>query len=625
MSNKPTYEELEQKVLELEKDAIKRIETEAELIESRERLDLALKSTELGIWDYDITQDEWVFDELSVEFFGSYPKNNSEFNLLIHPDDIGSYYKDWKALKKGEYATIVSEYRLKSKTDQYIWLLEKGKVVEWNSDKEPIRAIGTIQDITQQKKAEKALIESEKNLKRAQHISKIGSWYYDLVHKTEVWSDECFKLYGIKKDDYPNNIVPESLSASVYANALKNNPFESMAEKYDTYKLELTTVPINGEVKTIHSYCEVEKDDTGRATKIFGIDRISPTTLESDNAFTEALVQSKPSGTNSGQQSSLDQISGKSYLSEIKGNSTCINQLKEKVLKIALTSSTVLLKGETGTGKDLFAKAIHLCGNRRHQSFTAINCAAIPESLLESELFGYEAGAFTGSSKNGKSGYFELANHGTLFLDEIGDMPLNLQTKLLRVLQDKVIQRIGGRNDIPLDVRIVAATNQDIKEMVAQSRFRKDLYYRLNVIPFDIPPLRERKEDIEILALHFLEKYRSLFPSQAYRFSEGCLPIMQNYEWPGNVRELEHVVEYAVNMETEGVVSPESLPPEMKMAETGTPSLRNKSSNLEKKLIEDTLNQYGWDVEGKKKAAKKLKIGLRTLYRKINKFKIEEA
>jgi PAS domain S-box-containing protein len=623
MSNRPTYEELEQSVLQLKKDAIKRKATEAELIESRERLDLALKSTELGIWEYDIIRDKWLFDDLSVEFFGSYPQNDSEFNLLIHPDDIVQYYKDWKTVKKGENATIVSEYRLKSKSGHYRWLLEKGKVVEWDSNKKPIRAIGTIQDITQQKIDEKALLESKQNLKRAQRIAKIGSWYYDLVNKTEIWSDECFKLYGLNKEDYPDNLVTEDLSRSLSPNALKNDPFESMAEKYDTYKLELTTVPINGEVKTIHSYCEVEKDHTGKATKIFGTDELVQNTIDTDKVFTKALIQTKPSGNNINQQSLENQFSDKSYLSEIKGNSTCINQLKEKVLKIALTSSTVLLKGETGTGKDLFAKAIHLCGNRRHQSFTAINCAAIPESLLESELFGYEAGAFTGSSKSGKSGYFELANRGTLFLDEIGDMPLNLQAKILRVLQDKVIQRIGGRKNIPLDVRIVAATNQDIKEMVAQSKFRKDLYYRLNVIPFDIPPLRERKEDIEILALYFLEKYCSLFSCQAHHFSEECIPIMQNYEWPGNVRELEHVVEYAVNMETETAISLESLPSELQIAETGISSLKDKSGNLEKKLIEDTLNQYGWDVEGKKKAAEKLHIGLRTLYRKIRKFGID--
>jgi len=623
MPNKPTYEELEQRLLVSEEDSIKRKKVEEALIESRERLDLALKSTDLGIWDYDIIQDKWVFDELSVEFFGTYPKNNMEFNSLVHPDDIGQYYEAWNIVKKGDDSTFVSEYRLTSQPGQYRWLLEKGKVVEWDSNKTPIRAIGTIQDITQQKKNEIALIESEQNLKRAQRISKIGSWYYDLVNKTEIWSDECFKMYGLKKEDYPDNLVTEDLNRSLSSNALKNDPFESMADKYDTFKLELTSVPINGEVKTVHSYCEVEKDNAGKVTKIFGTDQFSPTTLSGGKTSTEALVQIKPVGTSAGQQPLLDQVSDKSYLNEIKGNSTCISQLKEKILKIAKTSSTVLLKGETGTGKDLFAKAIHQCGDRRDQLFTAINCAAIPESLLESELFGYEAGAFTGSSKCGKSGYFELANQGTLFLDEIGDMPLNLQAKILRVLQDKVVQRVGGRKDIPLDVRIIAASNQNIKEMVAQSKFRKDLYYRLNVIPFDIPPLRERKEDIETLALHFLKKYRSLFPSKANCFSAESMSVLQNYEWPGNVRELEHIVEYAVNMESEAAISLENLPADIKETEVVMPSLSDKTDKVEKKLIKDTLNHYGWDMEGKKKAAEKLQIGLKTLYRRIKKYEID--
>lgn len=623
MSNRPTYEELEQKVLQLEKDTIKRKETEAELIKSRKRLDLALKSTELGIWEYDIIRDKWVFDELSVEFFGAYPKNDSEFNLLIHPDDIVQYYNDWKAVKKGKDSTIVSEYRLKGKSGHYRWLREKGKVVAWDGEKKPIRAIGTIQDITQRKTDEKALIESKQNLKKAQRIAKIGSWYYDLVNKTEIWSDECFKMYGLKKEDYPDNLVTEDLNRSLYPNALKNNPFESMAEKYDTYKLELTTVPINGEVKTIHSYCEVEKDHTGKATKIFGTDQLAHNSKKSDDIFGKALVQSRPSSDTIDQSDMESQISGKSYLCEIKGTSPCINQLKEKVLKIALTTSTVLLKGETGTGKELFAKAIHHCGNRRQHPLTAINCAAIPEALLESELFGHEAGSFTGSSKKGKPGYFELANRGTLFLDEIGDMPLNLQAKILRVLQNKVVQRVGGRKDIPLDIRIVAATNQNIKEMVGQGRFRKDLYYRLNVIPFEIPPLRERREDIETLALHFLQKYVSLFSSSASHFSMESMTALKNYDWPGNVRELEHMVEYAVNMEVTETISVENLPIDIKEVETAIPSLRTKSGHLEKKLIVETLNQYGWSVEGKKKTAKKLQIGLRTLYRKISKFEIE--
>lgn len=219
-----------------------------------------------------------------------------------------------------------------------------------------------------------------------------------------------------------------------------------------------------------------------------------------------------------------------------------IEQLVKEIKRVAQFNSTILLEGESGVGKEVFAQKIHTASPRNKQPFVRINCGAIPENLIESELFGYERGSFTGADKNGKAGLFEIANHGTLFLDEIGELPLNMQVKLLRVLQEREVTRIGGTRPIPINVRIITATNKDLREMVNQGEFREDLYYRLYVIPFRIPPLNERKEDILPLSIHFLEKFKQMYEIKK-GFTPEAIEVLETYAWPGNVRELQNIVE----------------------------------------------------------------------------------
>jgi transcriptional regulator with PAS, ATPase and Fis domain len=214
----------------------------------------------------------------------------------------------------------------------------------------------------------------------------------------------------------------------------------------------------------------------------------------------------------------------------------------EKALRVARLDTTVLLTGESGTGKELVANLIYKNSERTGKPFIKINCAAIPENLLESEFFGYEKGSFSGANKDGKAGIFELVNGGTIFLDEIGDLPIMLQSKLLRVIQEKEIRRIGGNVNIPIDVRIITATNLDLAKAVEEGRFREDLFYRLNVVPIVIPPLRERKDDIEKLTIHFVEKFNKKFKMNK-QISPEAISILQSYDWPGNVRELRNVLE----------------------------------------------------------------------------------
>ncbi len=308
---------------------------------------------------------------------------------------------------------------------------------------------------------------------------------------------------------------------------------------------------------------------------------------------------------------------------DIISASEAMKEIKEKAKRAAQGYSTILIEGESGTGKELFARAIHAESPFYKGPFVAINCSAIPDSLLESELFGYESGAFTGARAGGKPGKFELADGGTLFLDEIGELPLFLQAKLLRVLQDRVIEKLGGTSSRPINVRIIAATNRSLIKMVENGEFREDLYYRLSVIPITIPPLRERKEDIVLLLEHNLNKYANIMKKDIKGFAPDVFKLLAEYHWPGNVRELENTVEYAVSFTDGGWIRKENLPPRIReqfpAADSSRTTLQEKSLELERKTIEELLKKYGISVEGKDKVASELGISRATLYRKIKK------
>jgi sigma-54 dependent transcriptional regulator, acetoin dehydrogenase operon transcriptional activator AcoR len=306
-----------------------------------------------------------------------------------------------------------------------------------------------------------------------------------------------------------------------------------------------------------------------------------------------------------------------------KGTSQEITEIKTTMKRVANTDSTLLIRGETGTGKSLFARAVHQKSYRRNKPFVTVNCASIPATLLESELFGYEEGAFTGAKKGGKPGKFEIAHEGTLFLDEIGDMPLSSQVKLLQVIETRRVERVGGVKSRGLDVRIIAATNQDLESLIEKEKFRKDLFYRLNVIPFFIPPLRERREDITLLIHYFLDFYNKQLHKDVKRFQERAREILFHYPWPGNVRELENAIEYAVNIETGPEITPESLPGKVVNYRHDDELSHTYSLDyLEKTIIGKALKKYGTSTQGKERAAAALGISRATLYRKLKKFNL---
>ncbi|MCC7390816.1 sigma-54-dependent Fis family transcriptional regulator [Candidatus Sumerlaeota bacterium] len=317
------------------------------------------------------------------------------------------------------------------------------------------------------------------------------------------------------------------------------------------------------------------------------------------------------------------EVDDKYGFDSIVGHSAPMENIFEKIRQVAPTKASVLIQGETGTGKELIAKAIHFNSNRRRKPFVAVNCGALTQTLLESELFGHEKGAFTGAIKQ-KAGRFEVANGGTIFLDEIGETTPELQVRLLRVLQEQEFERVGGTKPVKVDVRIIAATNRDLKKEVEAGRFREDLYYRLNVIRIDIPALRERADDIPLIANHYLKQFNREH-GKNLEFNPKTTAMLQNFHWPGNVRQLRTVVESAVILTSGREIQPKNLPEELRTEKIASGGVKLRVGmtveDAERELIKATLA----DFQGNKaKAARTLGLGRKTLYRKLQQYGIEE-
>ncbi len=316
---------------------------------------------------------------------------------------------------------------------------------------------------------------------------------------------------------------------------------------------------------------------------------------------------------------SCDQASYERRFEQVIGNSPALESVLEQVERVAPTDSTVLIQGETGTGKELIAHAIHNLSSRCGRPFIRLNCAAIPLDLLESELFGHEKGAFTGAIAQ-KIGRFELADKGTLFLDEVGDIPPALQPKLLRVLQEQEFERLGSTRTHQVDVRLVAATNRNLGEMANRGEFRSDLYYRLNVFPVLLPPLRERREDIPALVAHFVDIYGRRMSRQIEHIPPTTMSAFTSYQWPGNIRELQNLIERAVILSNDGVL-PNPLPAAGAFVITTSPAATTLKDS-ERILILQTLESVGWVIGGPKGAATKLGLKRTTLIHKMQKLAI---
>ncbi|MDJ1482673.1 sigma-54 dependent transcriptional regulator [Cytophagaceae bacterium YF14B1] len=368
--------------------------------------------------------------------------------------------------------------------------------------------------------------------------------------------------------------------------------------------------------------------DAAKATKPYGF-LVKPfrekdvlVTLDIANYLHEHNLQS---AIRQESQQAAKQSFPTTHFKDIIGKSRSLDLVLNHVQIVAPTNTSVLLLGESGTGKERIADAIHLLSSRKSKPLIKVNCAALPASLIESELFGHEKGAFTGATEK-RIGKFEQAQGGTIFLDEIGEMPLDLQVKLLRVLQEKEIERVGGRTTFKVDVRIIAATNRNLEKEVAEGRFRMDLYYRLNVFPIVMPPLRERKEDIPLLAQYFLEIYTRKIGKQITGLSDKVLEALVQYSWPGNIRELEHFIERAVLLTQTGMIQHVSIPVDVPKEEASLKNPQDIKSmeEMEREHILWVLEQCNGKVFGPGGAAELLKVPVSTLNSRMKKLGIEK-
>lgn len=385
---------------------------------------------------------------------------------------------------------------------------------------------------------------------------------------------------------------------------------------------EVDSCDIDGK-KCIVSHIPI-KNDSEEAADITGI---VSTVYLNDNAVTEEIARKWFYLKQQVQyyRAELEKRSGSvSRFDQIITNNLEFKKIKKEALFIARSSSTVLLTGESGVGKDMFARGIHEASPRVKNPFIKVNCVSIPETLFESELFGYAPGSFTGALKNGKPGYFERAHMGTIFLDEIGDMPLSIQAKLLQVLQEKEFMRVGGTSKQTVDVRIIAATNRDLRDAIAKKTFREDLYYRLNVIEFHLPPLRGRQEDIIPLAESFIEKYNDILGSKVTGINESAKKVLQTYSWPGNIRELENAVERAANFVWEGEIGVENLPGQIIQLEQEPSafhsSYRSSMIDFEKEMLLDVLRKTNGNRSA---AARMLNLSRSAFYDRLAKYNIK--
>jgi PAS domain S-box-containing protein len=490
-----------------------------------------------------------------------------------------------------------------------------------------VRWYATATDIEDRKQAEEALRRSEAYLAEAQSLSHTGSWAYD-VRREEIThrSGEASRIFGFddpKEDSYfeaRKRIHPEDLAR--FDENLKGVLLERTG-----FDIHFRVVLPNGSTRHVRSVGRPVLGVAGEVVELVGTNMDVTEQHEARAALEKAFEEIKQLKDELYRENLAlkEEIDQASMFEEIVGTSQALRRVLVQVAKVAPTDSTVLIAGETGTGKELIARAIHKRSQRSSRAFVTVNCAAIPATLIGSELFGHEKGSFTGATQR-RLGRFELADGGTLFLDEVGDLPAETQVALLRVLQEQQFERIGGTQTITVNVRVIAATNRDLKAAVSAGTFRSDLFYRLNVFPLTVPPLRDRKDDIPLLVEYLIERYASKAGKKIKNIHKRTLELFRAYDWPGNIRELQNVVERAVIL-CDGetfLVDELWLQPDSPRTSRPANGLARLGTDEERKLIESALADTRGRIAGPNGAAAKLGIPRSTLETKIRRLGIKK-
>jgi formate hydrogenlyase transcriptional activator len=475
-----------------------------------------------------------------------------------------------------------------------------------------------------------ALERSEAYLAEAQRLTHTGAWAFDpSAPERSYWSSEYYRIYGFDptKDQPSRSAVLERIHPDDRSHL--DRVFNEAIQNSTDFEEEHRIVLPDGTTKHLHVVVHPVVNEAGEVVEFVGTS-MDVTEQYHDRAALEQAFEEIRTLKDQFYNENLalrDEVDRASMFEEIVGTSTALQRVLSRIAKVAPTDSTVLIAGETGTGKELIARALHKRSRRSERAFVSVNCAAMAPSLIQSELFGHEKGSFTGATQR-RLGRFESADGGTIFLDEVGELPSETQVALLRVLQEREIERVGGVRPIKVDVRIIAATNRDLKAVTESGTFRQDLFYRLNVFPIDVPPLRERSDDILMLLKYFVNRYANRAGKNIQAIDKKTLKLFQAYEWPGNIRELQNVVERSVIVSSGDVFSVDeswlSREPHARSVVRASPPVEREQRS-EREIIETALADTRGRVSGPFGAAAKLGIPPSTLESRIKALKIRKS
>jgi len=588
--------------------------TNEKLRRSEECLLEAQRLSHTGSWQHDVVSGMVTISPEIHQIFGSNPDedtSNAEFWFnRFHPEDRRTVQQVFER-SESQKTDYQANYRIVLPDGTIKHLHVIGHAV-LNESGDLMKYVGTTMDVTEAKQAEAKIRQSERELRQLfdltpMHITEFAPDGSPLYNNQAALDYHGLTVNEWKRGDLNSLLHPhdaERVASEGASRFLSGSPFE----------MEVRLKRKDGQYRWFFFRFNPIRDEQGRLTRWYA----AATDVE-DRKQAEQRLQNENVALR-------EEIDKTSMFEEIVGTSPALQTVLSLISKVAPTDSSVLITGETGTGKELVARAIHRRSGRSSRPFVSVNCAAIPRDLIGSELFGHEKGAFTGATQR-RLGRFELAEGGTIFLDEVGELPAETQIALLRVLQEHEFERVGGAGTIRANVRVIAATNRDLEAAIAASLFRSDLFYRLNVFPIEMPPLRERREDIPVLVEYFIDRYARRAGKSFQTLNKKSLDLLESYSWPGNIRELQNVIERSVIVcDTENFSVDESWlsrPPIASVPNSGL-SLLKKLPSQERAIIEAALRETGGRVSGPSGAAAKLGIHRSTLESKIASLKINK-
>jgi PAS domain S-box-containing protein len=635
----PGTERVPRFIMALSEDITQRKGAEEALQRSEAYLAEAQKLTQTGSWAAQVSLKEnvnWSNVYWSKEMYRIFgfdpdptPPSRMEVVRRLHPEDAPSHPRMVeRAIRDGTDFELDYRLLLPDGAAKYIHAVGHPVV---NASGDVIELVGTAMDVTERKRAEDALRASEAFLLDAQRLTRTCSWRHEVLSDKVTVSPEGLLMYGIEPED-------DASSAAFYFSRMHPQDRPEVEQAYvaallrkTDFEADFRIVLPDGTIKNTRSIGHPILDERGDVVEFVGAS-IDVTEHHRARADLEKAVEEIKHLRDQLHDENVvlrEEIDQAFMFEEIVGTSSALQQVLSRAAKVAPTDSSVLVSGETGTGKELIARAIHKRSRRSQRAFVSVNCAALAPSLISSELFGHEKGAFTGAMQR-RLGRFELANGGTIFLDEIGEVPLDTQVALLRVLQEHEFERVGGTQPVKIDVRVIAATNRDLEDAVANGTFRADLYYRLNVFPIQVPPLRERQDDVLMLLEYFVHRFAQKMGKHFKKIDKRTVELFRSYPWPGNIRELQNVVERSVIVSSDGVFSVDAAwlskdSRRVSLAQQTEPADANQDARRERQIIEDALAGSRGRVSGANGAAARLRVSPSTLEYRIKKLRIRKS